>query len=99
MARTSLIMACFLGMGLSRPTLADEPASIRPVSVVQVQKSVDRAIGYLQTESAAWWSTRKCAACHALFGLGGKVGPELTTYKRDDLDALIAQAAESAEPA
>ena len=30
----------------------------------QVQQTVDRAIGYLQTESAAWLNTRKCAACH-----------------------------------
>src|SRR5207302_7790737 len=28
------------------------------------QQAVDRAIGYLQTESAAWLNTRKCAACH-----------------------------------
>ncbi len=32
---------------------------------------------------------RKCATCHTLFGKGGKVGPELTTYKRDDLDAML----------
>lgn len=32
---------------------------------------------------------RKCAGCHALFGQGGKVGPELTTYQRDDLDAML----------
>ena len=30
----------------------------------QVQQTVERAIGYLQTESAAWLNTRKCAACH-----------------------------------
>jgi pimeloyl-ACP methyl ester carboxylesterase len=32
--------------------------------VPQVQRAVDRAIKYLQAESAAWLSTRKCAACH-----------------------------------
>src|SRR5205823_4713638 len=30
----------------------------------QVQKTVDRAIGYLQTESASWLKSRGCAACH-----------------------------------
>src|SRR4029077_6081686 len=30
----------------------------------QVQQTVDRAIKYLQTESATWLNTRKCAACH-----------------------------------
>jgi hypothetical protein len=29
-----------------------------------VQQAIDRAIKYLQTESAAWLNTRKCAACH-----------------------------------
>jgi len=30
----------------------------------QVQQTVDRAIQYLQSESAAWLNARKCAACH-----------------------------------
>ena len=29
-----------------------------------VPKAVDRAVHYLQTDSAAWLSQRKCAACH-----------------------------------
>jgi len=32
---------------------------------------------------------QQCARCHALFGQGGKVGPDLTTYRRDDLDAML----------
>jgi hypothetical protein len=66
MARTSWFIACFLGLCLSRFAIADEPVSIPPATTEQVQKSVDRAIGYLQTESAAWLNTRKCAACHHL---------------------------------
>jgi hypothetical protein len=31
---------------------------------VKVQQTVDRAIGYLRSESASWLNTRKCAACH-----------------------------------
>jgi putative heme-binding domain-containing protein len=31
----------------------------------------------------------KCANCHALYGRGGKVGPDLTTYRRDDLDTML----------
>jgi hypothetical protein len=31
---------------------------------MQVRRTVERAVKYLQTESAAWLSTRRCAACH-----------------------------------
>jgi hypothetical protein len=64
MARTSGFAAFFLGLCLSRLALADEPVSIPPATPQQVRQTVERAIGYLQTESAAWLNTRKCAACH-----------------------------------
>jgi hypothetical protein len=54
----------FLGLVLSPPAAAAEPASIPAATPQQVRQAVDRAIGYLQTESAAWLNTRKCAACH-----------------------------------
>ncbi len=31
----------------------------------------------------------KCATCHTLHGQGGKVGPDLTSYKRDDVPQLL----------
>jgi putative heme-binding domain-containing protein len=31
----------------------------------------------------------QCARCHALFGKGGNVGPDLTTYRRDDLETML----------
>ncbi len=48
------------------PALAygEKPASVSHAAPQQVQQTVGRAIGYLQTESAAWLQTRKCAACH-----------------------------------
>ena len=64
MARTRLLWLCFLGLCLSRPVLAGEPTSIPSATTQQVHQTVKRAIGYLQAESAAWLSTRKCAACH-----------------------------------
>jgi hypothetical protein len=64
MARTSLLAWLLLGLCLSRPALADEPPPVPRATAQQVQQTVDRAIGYLQTESAAWLKTRKCAACH-----------------------------------
>ena len=47
----------------------DEPAGAAPISyptatVEQVYQTVDRAIGYIQKESASWLSIRQCAACH-----------------------------------
>jgi len=40
------------------------PSSIPSATTEQIQQSVERAIPYLQAESASWLSTRKCAACH-----------------------------------
>src|SRR5947209_7212559 len=64
MARASWFAVFLLGLGLSRLALADEPVSIPPARPQQVQPTVERAIGYIRTESAAWLNTRKCAACH-----------------------------------
>ncbi|HTL59697.1 MAG TPA: PVC-type heme-binding CxxCH protein [Candidatus Limnocylindrales bacterium] len=30
-----------------------------------------------------------CGLCHTLFGQGGHIGPDLTPYKRDDLDTIL----------
>ena len=30
-----------------------------------------------------------CGVCHQLFSLGGHIGPDLTPYKRDDLDTML----------
>jgi putative heme-binding domain-containing protein len=30
-----------------------------------------------------------CGKCHTLFGEGGKIGPDLTAYKRDDLKTML----------
>src|SRR5207244_7166317 len=64
MARTASLALFFLVLCLSRPALADEATRVPRATTQQVQATVERAIGYLQTESAAWLRTRKCAACH-----------------------------------
>ncbi len=64
MARNSGFAAFFLGLCLSRLAFADGPAPVPPAEPRQVHRAVERAIGYLQAESAAWLETRQCAACH-----------------------------------
>jgi Prenyltransferase and squalene oxidase repeat len=68
MARISSVVVLSLGLCITRPARAQAqpaiPAAIPPATTEQIQQTVDRAIRYLQTESAAWLSTRKCAACH-----------------------------------
>ena len=64
MARTSSSAWFLLCLCLSTPALADEPPSFPRATTPQVHQTVDRSIKYLQTESAAWLNTRKCAACH-----------------------------------
>lgn len=64
MAHTSSLVGVLLGLCLSLPAPADQPTSFPRATTPQVHQTVDRAIKYLQTESAAWLNTRKCAACH-----------------------------------
>ena len=64
MARTFWFAAFFLGACLSRLAAADEPVPIPSATPPQIRQAVERAIAYLQNESAAWLKTRKCAACH-----------------------------------
>src|SRR5215471_14792372 len=63
-ARTYSLAWVVLALCLAQPTPAGEPASTPRATTPQVQQTVDRAIKYLQTESAAWLNTKKCAACH-----------------------------------
>lgn len=62
MARISTVMLAILSTVSCHIARADEPPAA--ATPQQVQQTVERAIGYLQTESAAWLKTRKCAACH-----------------------------------
>jgi hypothetical protein len=69
MARAGWFAVWCLAVWLARPLAAEEaaaPVPPTPVSATagQVHETVLRAIGYLETESAAWLSTRRCAACH-----------------------------------
>ncbi len=64
MARASLGLAFLLACCISRLAVGEEPIAPSSATPEQVEQAVERAIGYLQKESATWLSTRKCAACH-----------------------------------
>lgn len=64
MARASLLALLIPAICLSHVALADEPVAAPSATPQQVQQTVERAIGYLQTESGTWMKTRQCAACH-----------------------------------
>ncbi len=64
MARRCSLTVFLLSLCLSNVALADEPPSVPSATRQQVEQTIERAIGYIQTESAAWLKTRKCAACH-----------------------------------
>ena len=56
--------ALFLAISLPRLARGDAPAAAADSSPRTVRRAVERAIPYLQTESATWLAQRKCAACH-----------------------------------
>src|SRR5688500_11232046 len=64
MARIFSFIVLWPGLFFGSRACAERPVAISPATTEQIHLSVERAIGYLQTESAAWLKTRKCAACH-----------------------------------
>jgi hypothetical protein len=64
MARLSPVVILPFGLALASLASADRPEAIQSATKEQIHRSVERAIDYLQTESADWLRTRRCAACH-----------------------------------
>jgi putative membrane-bound dehydrogenase-like protein len=71
--------------GTLRPAAKDKAklmARYKALLTADYLKNADRAHGRLLF-------ARTCAACHVLFGEGGKVGPELTGSQRTNLDYVL----------
>ncbi|HEU0010266.1 MAG TPA: c-type cytochrome, partial [Verrucomicrobiae bacterium] len=69
------------------------PNAGRPTSEA-MQKQIQRLAGVLREGKGDPYAGQKlfnisCASCHTLFARGGKVGPDLTTYQRGDVDTLL----------
>jgi putative heme-binding domain-containing protein len=68
--------------------------AVKPASSAELHARIDRLAAVIRDGSGIPKPGKKifeqqCARCHTLFGQGGKVGPDLTTYRRDDLDAML----------
>ncbi|HEU5077896.1 MAG TPA: PVC-type heme-binding CxxCH protein [Opitutaceae bacterium] len=60
----------------------------------QVRAEVARVLGVVSTPGGDPYRGRTqfeqtCAACHRLYGKGGEIGPDLTSFKRDDLPSIV----------
>jgi len=96
MARATPLAAIFLSLCLSHVARGDKTNVGPPATREQVEHAVDRAIGYLQSESGTWLKTRRCAACHhagmPLWALNeaGKMGYAINKkFAADTLEATL----------
>ncbi|HEY2413540.1 MAG TPA: PVC-type heme-binding CxxCH protein [Pirellulaceae bacterium] len=60
----------------------------------ELRAQIEKLIGVIGQAKGNPYSGRKlyvetCGKCHTLFNKGGKIGPDLTTYKRDDLRGML----------
>jgi putative membrane-bound dehydrogenase-like protein len=67
---------------------------VRGATTLQMQKEIEHWQQVLRQGEGSPYAGKKifqatCARCHVLFGQGGNVGPDLTTYKRDDVATML----------
>jgi putative heme-binding domain-containing protein len=68
--------------------------SVEGATTAEMQQQIERLREVLKSGSADPYVGKKlftqhCAKCHTLFATGGQIGPDLTPYKRDDVDNLL----------
>lgn len=67
---------------------------VHPATPAELQREIDRFASRVRSgpgdpRAGERLFAQKCLSCHTLFAQGGKVGPDLTTYRRDDLDTML----------
>jgi putative heme-binding domain-containing protein len=66
----------------------------RVATTAEMQKEIIRCAVAIRGGTGDPYEGRKiftatCGVCHKLFGQGAQIGPDLTSYKRDDLDTML----------
>ena len=74
--------------------IAEHWGPVSGATTVQMQQQISTYKKTLQTGSGHPAHGKKlflqhCGKCHVLFNQGGKVGPDLTSFKRDDLSNML----------
>jgi len=69
--------------------------NVEGATTAEMQKQIERLAGVLRTGKGSPYLGKKlfkdtCGKCHRLFGQGNDVGPDLTSYKRDDIGNMLA---------
>jgi putative heme-binding domain-containing protein len=67
---------------------------VKGATTEEMRREIERLGGVVRAGKADPYAGKKlftaqCANCHSLFGKGGAVGPDLTSYRRDDLGSLL----------
>jgi putative heme-binding domain-containing protein len=63
-------------------------------TTAEMQKQIDHLAKAVREGSGTPYEGQKlfnaaCASCHRLFAQGGQIGPDLTTFKRDDIENML----------
>ncbi len=67
---------------------------VKGATSAEMRKEIDRLSVAVKSGAGDPYPGKKlfdttCAKCHQFYGKGGDVGPDLTAYKRDDVDNLL----------
>lgn len=66
---------------------AETPASGHRAEIDRVRQAIAAGAGDAYKGEPIF--QQRCSACHTLFHKGGRIGPDLTSYQRDDLGTLL----------
>ena len=67
---------------------------IKPATSAELHGQINRLAAVIRSGSGIpkpgkQIFNQQCTRCHTLFRQGGRVGPDLTTYRRDDLETML----------